>query len=80
MEEDNAAAEARRAAKEIEQGNDMSCVICYMPFEEDYDNITMRACEHIFHKECLAEYVKTSIVDMKQKVLCPEASCGKDVH
>jgi hypothetical protein len=42
MEEDNAATETRRAAKEAEQGNDMSCVICYMPFEEDYDIFFIR--------------------------------------
>ena len=36
----------------------------------------LRSCEHIFHKECLEDYIKSQIADLKLHISCPEASCG----
>lgn len=39
--------------------NEFNCKICFDQFEEENSIFPLQLCEHIFHKECLAEYLKT---------------------
>ncbi len=36
-------------------------------------------CEHLFHNQCMEEYLKVSILDGKFPINCAEAECGKEV-
>jgi hypothetical protein len=39
-----------------------SCTICYCAFEEQDDEIIpLSSCEHVFHSECLKEYIEDQI-------------------
>lgn len=44
---------------------DFSCSVCYEPFDGQYENIPLTQCEHIFHKECLQEYIESRIDELK---------------
>lgn len=37
--------------------------------------IPLNNCEHVFHSECLAEYVKARVSEMKFPVVCPQPQC-----
>ena len=43
-----------------------TCIICY---EEEGEKIEIKTCKHIFHKECLKEWVKTGHGDNSR--CCP---------
>jgi hypothetical protein len=50
-----------------------------MGFEQG-DNIILRNCGHIFHEECVHDYVLAALKDMKTKIPCPDAECGVELH
>jgi len=36
-------------------------------------------CEHIFHQECLEQYLKTQIEDSKFPIKCPIPECNQEI-
>lgn len=40
----------------------------------------LRQCEHIFHQECMIEYLTIQIDTRHFPIVCPEASCKLDVN
>ena len=52
------------------------CGVCFEEYDEG--NIyPLISCEHIFHNECLAQYLNTKIKDGILEIKCPEQKCDK---
>jgi len=69
-----------REQKAAKEAVEFSCTICYCPFEEEDDEIIpLSFCEHVFHSECLKDYIEDQINQLKLKILCADANCGKEL-
>ena len=53
------------------------CQICYEPLFEDCKEElhSISSCTDVYHKECLAQYVRTQIEQGKLPILCPNVQC-----
>ncbi|EAS06981.2 IBR domain protein (macronuclear) [Tetrahymena thermophila SB210] len=68
--------------KEVQQGldneNDWVCEICYENMtSKDYIPLL---CDHIFHKNCLAQYFTTQINEKKFPLKCPNSNCTLPIN
>jgi len=54
---------------EIKEHDGSKCAICRVPYEQD-DKIVQLNCEHLFHKDCIVEWLK------EYSHICPV--CRKD--
>ena len=49
-----------------------------MPLFE-MESIPLEKCEHIFHKECLYEYIKDKINNRQINFKCPNEDCKQEL-
>jgi hypothetical protein len=56
----------------------IDCLICYdvHPIED----IVSLECDHMFGRECMAEFLKSKILDnLIDRIECPMDKCGKEI-
>ena len=49
----------RTPTKEELNNNDLVCSICLDEFEEDQNLSEFKECKHLFHKECIEQWIQT---------------------
>lgn len=73
---ENSAAEKKAEEKKMEFVE--NCVICFEDFTDEV-MLSMTECNHIFHKECLKEWVKVRLREpAPQRPECP--NCRTTIH
>ena len=55
---------------------DFCCPIC---LDNEYFNLLKLKCDHIFHKDCITNYVQSEINNKKHHILCPLENCKKNI-
>jgi len=69
----------RKHQSAVKAEEDFCCTICYTSLAED-EILPLGLCDHIFHKECLQDYIEDMINQFKLNILCAHhAQCGKDL-
>ncbi|EGR29957.1 hypothetical protein IMG5_145480 [Ichthyophthirius multifiliis] len=60
--------------KEEEQ----DCPICLDQLHNE-KIIPMDLCDHVFHQECLIQYIKQKIDDKQAQIVCPDQNCKEEL-
>jgi hypothetical protein len=55
----------------------VECPICFMECEEN-KLYRLKACGHLFHKECIFEHFEISIMEKRLPILCPNEKCQRE--
>jgi len=55
-------------------GKEFECRICECTEAEM--STKLEKCDHTFHSECLAEYIKCMLGELKTSIVCPDYECG----
>ena len=42
----------------------------------DNELIPLRGCEHVFHAECIKQFIQSQVDDSKFPIICPEEKCN----
>jgi len=71
MEEEKQLEEIKKE-REAEEEQEFNCKICFEVFEEENEIMPLQLCEHIFHQECMIQYLKSKIEDSKFPIFCPD--------
>ena len=84
--EEAQAAEIRRQEKEAADKEQLTCKICLSGlFESELGEgnegevMPLQLCEHIFHGECLENYLMTQIAYARFPLNCPDSSCKLEI-
>ncbi|TNV81178.1 hypothetical protein FGO68_gene322 [Halteria grandinella] len=54
------------------------CKICLMDIEQQ-DAFPLTQCGHMYHFECIQQYLQSQIKDRKYPILCPIKECKKEI-
>ena len=46
----------------------------------DNEVIPLKNCEHVFHAECIKEFIKSQVENSKFPIVCPEAKCKQTLN
>ena len=65
--------EARQALEE-EELKEFTCKICLETLA-DNEVIPLTGCEHVFHGECIKQFIQSQVDDSKFPIICPEIKC-----
>ncbi|KAL4467983.1 hypothetical protein ABPG72_015853 [Tetrahymena utriculariae] len=60
------------------EDDDIECPICMCELYTE-SVLALENCDHVFHKECLLEYLKNKIQDRKAQILCPDEKCKTEI-
>jgi hypothetical protein len=56
------------------EDEDFACPICFEEYEEK-NIMPLDSCDHVFHEDCLKEYLEMKINNKDAVILCPDAKC-----
>lgn len=59
--------------------NEFNCKICIEQFEDDNGIFPLQLCEHVFHRECLSEFLRGQIKEAKLPIICPDPKCKQEI-
>jgi hypothetical protein len=59
--------------------NEFTCKICLAEYDEEASMFPQELCEHIYHKDCLKNYIESRIAEAKFPILCPDPNCGIEI-
>jgi len=68
-----------KAKEKLEEQNSANCAICL----DDLYSTTFKpleGCSHVFHEECMREYLKSKIDEKGFPILCPELECKSEIR
>lgn len=68
-----------RDEQEEEEMNEFNCKICLDGFGDENSIFPLQLCEHVFHKDCLGEYLRTEIKEAKLPIFCPDPKCKVEI-
>jgi len=69
----------QKAKEKLEEQNSANCAICL----DDLYSTTFKpleGCSHVFHEECMREYLKSKIDEKGFPILCPELECKSEIR
>ena len=69
--------EARQALEE-EELKEFTCKICLETLA-DNEVIPLTGCEHVFHGECIKQFIQSQVDDSKFPIICPEVKCKQTI-
>ena len=65
--------------KPKEEDIKFECQICISQIDNDRDAFPLINCEHLFHKKCLEQYLKTEVSQSKCPLTCCDPKCRKEL-
>lgn len=80
-------AEIERLAKEFEQQSiilrrtkepDVNCDICFEPLSSK-EIFPLDACSHVYHLDCLNDFVKDAVLSKRDLIKCPDSQCSENL-
>ena len=65
-------------AQDEEELKENTCKICLEPLVlSDQYPIDLETCDHVFHEECIKQFIISKVDDSKFPIVCPEPKCKK---
>jgi hypothetical protein len=64
--------------EQYEENKHPTCEICY-DIIEVAEIYPLQQCGHLFHQECIQEYLQTEILDSKFPLKCPFIDCAHEL-
>ncbi len=71
-EEEKEAADAAPNGEGADEG--FVCAVCYEEFDE-HNCYPLETCDHVFHNDCLQQFLNNEISNSKFPIHCPDAGC-----
>lgn len=65
--------------KPKEEDLKFECQICMSQIDNDNEAFPLINCQHIFHQECMKQYLKTEVSQSKCPLNCCDPKCRKEL-
>lgn len=69
----------KREIEKERQNEEFKCLICLNVFDDERNVYPLSNCEHVFHKDCLNEYIKAKIDTGSIPIKCLALKCDKEI-